>query len=170
MAKLQVAGVISESVVDGPGIRYTVFVQGCPHHCPGCQNPQTHPFEGGVERDIAELMEGIRSDPLISGVTFSGGEPFCQADALAELAGLARAAGKNVLVYSGYTYEELTAGAENGHPEFGRLLDACDWLIDGPFVLAERDLELQFRGSRNQRMIDLNATRREGKPVVLDRL
>lgn len=170
MAKLRVAGVIEESVVDGPGIRYTVFTQGCPHACPGCHNPQTHPFEGGVERDTAEMMERIRRDPLISGVTFSGGEPFCQADALCELATLARAAGKNVLAYSGYTYEQLITLSEAEHPEFGRLLDACDWLIDGPFLLAERDLNLQFRGSRNQRLIDLNATRREGRLVVCERL
>lgn len=170
MAKLKVAGVIEESVVDGPGIRYTIFVQGCPHGCPGCHNPQTHPFEGGVERDAAEMMGRIKKDPLISGVTFSGGEPFCQADALCELAALAHEAGKNVLVYSGFTYEKLMEEAGNGHEEYKRLLDACDWLIDGPFVLAERDLNLQFRGSRNQRMIDLNATRREGHPVIRERL
>ena len=82
---IKVSGIIKESIVDGPGIRYTVFVQGCPHHCEGCHNPQTHPFEGGTEKSVEEIFEDIKKNPLLSGVTFSGGEPFCQACELAKL-------------------------------------------------------------------------------------
>ena len=169
MEKLRVAGIVRESFVDGPGIRYTIFVQGCPHHCPGCHNPETHDFAGGTERDPEVLLREIGADPLLSGVTFSGGEPFCQAGPLAALAREVRALGLDVLVYSGYTYERLLEGAAE-HPEWTELLGLSDFLIDGPFILAERDLELQFRGSRNQRIIDLRRSREAGQAVVLERL
>ena len=82
---LRLAGTVEDSIVDGPGIRYTIFVQGCPHHCPGCHNPQTHDFAGGYLADPKSLLEEIRKNPLLSGVTFSGGEPFCQPEALVDL-------------------------------------------------------------------------------------
>ena len=92
--ELTIAGVIKESIVDGPGIRYTVFTQGCPHHCPGCHNPQTWAFEGGQKTTPQELFADFQKDPILKGITFSGGEPFCQAEALAELARLVHGAGK----------------------------------------------------------------------------
>ena len=152
--QLRISGCISDSIVDGPGIRYVVFVQGCPHHCPGCHNPATHDFEGGYPADTEKILQQIGSDPLISGVTFSGGEPFCQAAALCELGERVRALGKNIVVYSGYTFEELLEKGKT-EPDVLCLLRLCDLLIDGRYVESLRDLSLQFRGSSNQRLIDL---------------
>ena len=158
----RVAGLVDDSIVDGPGVRLTVFMQGCPHRCEGCQNPQTHDFAGGKEMDTEKVLARMRKNPLLSGLTLSGGEPFAQIDAALELARGAHALHKNVWVYSGYTYEQLAAD------ERARaLLDECDVLIDGPFLLAEKSLALKWRGSRNQRVIDLNATRREGRLVEM---
>lgn len=162
--KLRLCGTEPESIVDGKGIRFVVFVQGCPHRCPGCHNPQSHPFEGGREAGVRELYDEICGDPLLKGVTFSGGEPFCQPDLLAELAELVHAHGLDVTTFTGYLYEDLLAMR---NPEVDRLLSQTDVLIDGPFVLAQKDLTLVFRGSKNQRVIDMNATRREGKLIEL---
>lgn len=151
---LRVSGCVSDSIVDGPGMRYTVFVQGCPHNCPGCHNPQTHDFEGGYLADMDKIVEQVGNDPLMSGVTFSGGEPFCQPEALCALGEQIVALGKNIAIYSGYTFEELLEMGEK-NPAVLRLLKMADLLVDGPYMEAERDLSLQFRGSANQRLIDL---------------
>lgn len=165
---LRLAGVIRESIVDGPGIRFTVFVQGCPHHCPGCHNPQSHDFQGGSDCRLDKLVEEIQKDPLLQGVTFSGGEPFCQAEALAELGQRVKEDfSLDVVVYTGYTYEQLCQGKAE-HPEWEKLLEVADYLVDGPFILAQRDLELRFRGSRNQRILDMKKTREAGMPVLAD--
>lgn len=163
--KLSIAGIVDESIVDGRGIRMAVFVQGCPHHCPGCHNPQTWPFQGGREITVEEIFEGFRQDPILRGITFSGGEPFTQAAALTELAKLVHGMGKDVTVYTGYTYEQLLA---LGDPAVDALLAETDVLIDGPFIEAQKNLELSFRGSENQRMIDMNRTRREGRVHLLE--
>ena len=146
---LMLAGVIQNSIVDGPGIRMTVFTQGCPHHCPGCHNPQTHPFEGGEPTTVEQLIERLQGDPLVRGITLSGGEPFCQAAPLARFAQYCRQHGLETAAYSGYTFEELL----DGTPEQRELLNNIDVLIDGPFLLAERSLDLRFRGSKNQRVL-----------------
>lgn len=161
--KLQVSGIVKESIVDGKGIRYTVFTQGCPHHCPGCHNPQTHPFEGGTEMEISEIFEDFRQNPMLKGVTFSGGEPFCQPEPLTELAALVHGLGKDVTVYTGYTYEQLL---EKNDPAVTALLVSTDVLIDGPFLLEQRNLELVFRGSENQRVINMKKTRESGSVVL----
>ena len=162
---LRLAGLTKESVVDGPGLRAVVFVQGCPHHCPGCHNPETWPFDGGYQATVDEVWEQIEGIRLLRGVTFSGGEPFAQAGPLAALAERIKAAGWDLLVYSGYTWEELTAlGAEE--PAVARLLSLADLLVDGPFRREERDLALAFRGSRNQRLIDLRRSAAAGVPVL----
>ena len=145
--KLQLSGTVNDSIVDGPGIRYNIFVQGCPHHCPGCHIPKI----------LAEIQE----NPLLSGVTFSGGEPFCQPEALCELAKGIKAVGKHLMVYSGYTYEQLLELGRK-RPAVLELLDLCDILVDGPYLEAERDLTLSFRGSANQRLIDLKKTKECG--------
>lgn len=152
---LRISGIVDESIVDGPGLRFTVFTQGCPHHCPGCHNPQTHDFNGGYDITVAEIMDRFNEDPLLAGMTFSGGEPFCQAGPLCVLARAVKAAGKNIVVYSGYTYEQLTAMARED-AAVDELLLLCDTLVDGPYVEALRDLDLLFRGSSNQRIIDLS--------------
>lgn len=154
---MRVASYITESIVDGPGLRLTVFVQGCPHRCPGCHNPQTHDFEGGREMTVEELTRIYGENPLLDGLTLSGGEPMCQPGACAALARGVRALGGNVWVYSGYTYEEILAD-----PAKKELLDAADVLVDGPFLESQRSLELLWRGSANQRLIDLKATRQRG--------
>ena len=159
---IRIAGIVRESIVDGAGLRFVVFGQGCPHRCPGCHNPQTHDFQGGRLVPISSIIAEIRKNPLLRGVTFSGGEPFSQIEPFAALAKQVRALpGKlDITVYSGYTFEELAAlpGAE-------KLLGLCDYLIDGPFLLAARDLSLTFRGRRNQRYLDLNRSRLAGRPV-----
>lgn len=150
---LRLAGVIRESVVDGPGYRFVVFTQGCPHRCEGCHNPETHDFQGGYESDTSRILDAVRADPLLRGVTFSGGEPFCQAAPLAHLARQIHALGLDVMCYTGYTFEQLTADTDN-HPDWLALLKETDILVDGPFILSEKSLSLRFRGSKNQRMID----------------
>ena len=163
--ELRISGVEPESIVDGPGFRYAVFTQGCPHDCPGCHNPQTHPFDGGKLADIRTIFTDICGNPLLKGVTFSGGEPFCQPAPLAELGRMAHGRGLDVVTFTGYLYEQLLAKHD---PAVDDLLAQTDFLIDGPFVMAERDLTLRFRGSRNQRVIDMNATRKAGSVIEAD--
>lgn len=165
--ELRLAGIIRESIVDGPGYRFTIFCQGCPHRCEGCHNPQTHFFEGGKMVTIDRLFEEIKNTKLIKGVTFSGGEPFCQANPLAELAKRVHNIGLDVITYTGYTYEELIKGAnrENG---WLKLLQNSDYIIDGRFILAQRTLGLKFRGSKNQRIIDVKKSLEQGSVVTAE--
>ncbi len=153
---LRISGVEPESIVDGPGFRYVIFTQGCPHHCPGCHNPQTHDFAGGKVADIPAILAEIQSDPLLQGVTFSGGEPFCQPAPLCAIARAVKGMGKDLVVYSGYTLEQLLEWGKED-PAVLELLRLCDTLIDGPYIQAQRDLTLRYRGSANQRVIDLRA-------------
>lgn len=164
MTKLRIAGTVNDSITDGPGLRYAVFVQGCPHACEGCHNPQTHDFAGGREVDVKDLLDEGLSNPLLCGVTFSGGEPMCQARALAELAKAFRENGvDDIACYTGYLVEDLLAGKADGAPE---LLAQLDVLVDGPFVKAQRSYDEKFKGSYNQRIIDVPETLRQGKAVL----
>lgn len=160
---LRISGIVSESIVDGKGIRYVIFTQGCPHNCKGCHNPQTHDFSQGENKEISEIISEVKQNPLLMGVTLSGGEPFCQAETLIPLSEELKALGLNIWAYSGYTYEQLI---DNVQPFTNKLLSLVDVLVDGPFILTERDLTLQFCGSKNQRVIDCNKSR-EQKQVVL---
>ena len=164
MKNLRIAGVVNESIVDGKGIRYTIFVQGCPHHCEGCHNPQTHDFSGGNEITIQQLLKDIQKDPLLSGVTFSGGEPFCQPEALAALGKEIKTLGLDITIYSGYTFEELWLMSEK-NKAIRELLEIADILIDGKFILEQKSLMLKFRGSKNQRIIDVPKSRTAGKAI-----
>ena len=159
---LNLCGTEPESIVDGPGFRYTIFVQGCPHHCPGCHNPQSHPFEGGYEISVQELYEDIRRNPYLKGVTFSGGEPFCHVEGLLELAKMLKADGLHLMSFSGYTLEELEARGDAATDE---LLGLLDILVDGRYIDEQRNLTLLYRGSENQRLIDMNKTRAQGEVV-----
>ncbi|WP_247647426.1 anaerobic ribonucleoside-triphosphate reductase activating protein [Desulfovibrio desulfuricans] len=150
-ALMRLSGIVEESIVDGPGLRYVLFTQGCPHHCKGCHNPQTHSFEGGFLLTAEAALAQMAENPLLSGITLSGGEPFEQAEALCAVAAGARAMGKSVMTYTGYVFEALLARDD---PWTGRLLDLTDILVDGPYMEDLRDLELQFRGSSNQRLLD----------------
>lgn len=152
---MRIAGVISESIVDGPGMRYVIFTQGCPHGCPACHNPDTHDPAAGYERDvddvIADMMRAFDDDPLLDGVTISGGEPFEQAADCARVANAARSAGANVWVYTGWTIEEIAARSNDDELA---LVRAADVLVDGRFVETLRTLDVRFVGSSNQRVIE----------------
>ena len=158
---LDLSGIVSDSIVDGPGIRTTIFSQGCPHQCPGCHNPETWAFGCGTDLSEETIVDIVRSNPLCRGVTFSGGEPFAQPEGFAKLAGLLKGKGYEVASYTGYTFEELLSGSE----EQRQLLAQLDILIDGPFLMAQRSLEVAFRGSRNQRVLDVKASLAAGKAV-----
>ena len=153
--KLRIAGIVDDSIVDGEGVRLTVFTQGCPHHCHGCHNPQTWNLTGGHEIDTEEIVQKLKANPLLSGITFSGGEPFLQPAPLTELARAAHKLGLDVWSYTGFTLEELEK-----RTDVQQLLNEVDVLVDGPYVEALRDLTLRFRGSSNQRIIDLKELRR----------
>ena len=161
--ELRIAGTVSDSIVDGPGLRFTIFTQGCSHGCKGCHNPHTWAYDGGEVADLDKLFESVAENPILSGVTLSGGEPFDQAAALLPLVEKYKACGKEVAAYSGYTWEELCAD-----PEKKKLLSLCDILIDGEFIEAQKSLELKFRGSANQRILDVKKSLAEGQPVWSD--
>ena len=161
--RLRIAGTVNDSIVDGEGYRYSIFTQGCPHDCPGCHNPQTHDFQGGREVEPDKILRDVLANPLLEGVTFSGGEPFCQAAVLSALAVQLHENGLNVWCYSGYTYEQLICCREQA---VRHLLQQVDVLVDGPYLEAQRDLTLSFRGSSNQRLIDVPASLKGGNVVL----
>jgi anaerobic ribonucleoside-triphosphate reductase activating protein len=161
---VRVAGVTNESVVDGPGIRSAIFFQGCPHACPGCHNPETWPFEGGQIFKTEELIKKLTINPLVSGVTFSGGEPFQQSPAAVVLGRRLREMGLNIWVYTGYTWEVLMANLDR--PGYQELLELTEVLIDGPFLREKQDLGLLFRGSTNQRLINVQESLNKGMVVA----
>lgn len=162
--KLRLAGITKESVVDGPGIRVVIYAQGCPHGCPGCQNPETHNPMGGRTFDIEQVIRIVHSVPMAQGVTFSGGEPFAQAKAFAALGRALKSCGLDIVTYTGYEFEDL---ANSPSTPCHDLLALTTLLIDGQFLEKERDLSLAFRGSRNQRIIDVAQSLRLNAPVVI---
>lgn len=158
--EIRISGIERESIVDGDGIRYVIFTQGCPHHCPGCHNPQTHSFDAGKLINTDELLADIsKRKDYIDGITLSGGEPFCQSDQCSVIAEQARKMGLTVWCYTGYLFEELYGRND-------RLLNHIDILVDGPFIQQKRSLALQFRGSTNQRLIDIPASLEAGVAVL----
>ena len=161
---MRIAGLTNDSIVDGPGIRFSVFAQGCPHQCPGCHNPSSHDPVGGSEMAVGDIVTRLAKNPLLDGVTITGGEPFFQAEDCFAIAKAAHEKGLNVWTYTGYTYEQLLSGRD-GHPGWKELLAETDVLVDGRFVLAERSLEIKFRGSRNQRLIDVRKSLASGQVV-----
>ena len=165
---MRVAGFIQDSIVDGPGFRFVVFTQGCIKHCEGCHNPDTWEMDGGTEMTVDEITEIMLSNPLTDGLTLSGGEPFLQAGECARLAASARENGLNVWTYSGYTYDELISQSRTD-PAIMKLLEVTDVLIDSAFVLPERTLTLKWRGSSNQRVIDVKESMKAGEAVELSR-
>ncbi|MFY9175571.1 MAG: anaerobic ribonucleoside-triphosphate reductase activating protein [Peptococcia bacterium] len=157
---MRIAGIITDSIVDGPGVRFVIFGQGCPHHCPACQNPETWDPAGGREMSVKEIVKILKKRRnYLHGVTFSGGEPFLQAEEMAKLGQEAKKLNLDVVTYTGYRYEELLALDIPGSRE---LLEVTDLLVDGPFIEELKDISLPFRGSTNQRLIDLAATRKVG--------
>ena len=162
--KMRIAGLVEESIVDGPGFRMAVFAQGCHIHCPGCHNPETHDPNGGREADTEDIIARMRQNPLLDGITLTGGDPFLQPEACLMLARAAHAQGLNVWAYSGQTLEQLLA-LRAERPFLRELLEEIDVLVDGPFLLERRTLDLRFRGSDNQRVIDMPETLRRGAVV-----
>jgi anaerobic ribonucleoside-triphosphate reductase activating protein len=155
--KLRLAGILLESVVDGPGVRFVVFAQGCIHNCQGCHNKATWDLHGGEVTTVKEVIKKIKKrSKYIRGLTLSGGEPFLQAEEMAQLAWAARKLDLDIVTYTGYVYEELLRLELPGSKE---LLEATDILVDGPFIVAQKDISLQYRGSSNQRIFDLSNKR-----------
>jgi anaerobic ribonucleoside-triphosphate reductase activating protein len=148
--ELRVFDLINDSIVDGPGLRFCVFVQGCLHNCKGCHNPMSHDLNGGYLVSNDKIICAIKENPLLDGVTFSGGEPFLQAVALTNLAIEVKKLGLNIVTYTGFLWEELIK-----NNIYLNLLYQTDILIDGRFDISKRDLSLKFRGSSNQRVIDV---------------
>ncbi|MGI6782556.1 MAG: anaerobic ribonucleoside-triphosphate reductase [Acholeplasmataceae bacterium] len=161
---MRVSGFVHDSIVDGPGLRFVVFTQGCLIGCPGCHNPETWDPDGGTLVELDDIVKMWRSNPLIEGVTFSGGDPLLQPDKVLYLAKKAKESQLSIVLYSGRYYEELL---ELNNPFINEILEIVDILIDGPFVIAQLNLNLQYRGSENQRVIDLVKTRESGKIELL---
>ena len=158
--EIRLAGVVPESIVDGPGYRLAVFVQGCPHACPGCHNPGTHDIDGGYIGDTAEIIAQMGKNLLVRGVTLTGGEPMLQSAALLEVAKAAKEKGMSVWCYTGFTLEALM---KENRPDRMALLSQIDVLVDGPYIAHERSLDLLYCGSRNQRLIDMKKTLETGE-------
>ena len=153
--------------MDGPGIRMVIFAQGCRHRCEGCHNPETHSFDGGRLVTVDSILEQARANPLLDGLTLSGGDPFEQAESFAVLAREARKLGLNIMTYTGYTYEYIAENAPK-HRGWKELLDETDILVDGRFELERRNLLLKFRGSENQRIIDVKKSKAENRAVIIE--
>lgn len=166
---MKLAGIIRESIVDGPGIRFVIFSQGCPHRCFGCHNPDTHDFEGGFEVQPEKILTEIKKNPLLCGVTLSGGEPFCQAKEFSNLALQIKAEGLNIMTYTGYTFEHLIKNADESN-FWKSLVENTDILVDGQFQEEYKDLTLKFRGSSNQRILDVNSSLKYSKALLYESL
>lgn len=167
MAELRLSAPVQfDSIVDGEGLRAVVWTQGCPHDCPGCHNPQTHAFDGGTSVGSESILEQLKAHFYLDGVTFSGGEPMAQAAACGELAQAVHQLGMNVWCYTGYTWEALMEAQD---PDQRMFLEQIDVLIDGPFLLAQKSLNLKFRGSANQRLIDVQASLKAQRVVLAEK-
>lgn len=162
---IKIAGIVKESIVDGPGIRFVVFTQGCVHNCIDCHNPETHSFSDGYYMGIDEIVEMVKDNPLLDGITLSGGEPFHQGRNCATLANRVKAMGLNVITYTGYTFEEIINEMEI-NKSWQDLLLATDILIDGKFDIEKKSFLLKFRGSENQRIIDVERSLKENKIIL----
>ena len=161
---MRISGFEPESLVDGPGLRFVIFTQGCHHRCPQCHNPQSWDINGGKEYSVREIIRKIKEQKgKKRGITFSGGEPFLQAHELAEAAQAAHKTGLDVVTYTGFNYEQLI---ENENKDINALLFASDILIDGKYIHDLRDAALKFRGSSNQRIINVAESLKEGAVVL----
>jgi len=161
--KIRLAGLVPESIVDGTGYRFAIFAQGCPHKCKGCHNPHTHDFDGGELYDAADIINLVQNYPHNDGVTFTGGEPFCQPEAFAWLA--ENLEGADIWCFTGYTFEELKAMQ---NPAVRALLERIDVLVDGRFVEEQTSHELKFKGSKNQRFIDCKKSLKQEEVVIFE--
>lgn len=155
-----------DSIVDGEGIRSVIWFQGCSHNCLGCHNPETHDFKSGVEVSLDEMKEQIDELEYQDGVTFSGGDPMMQVEAYTELASFVKQKGMNVWCYTGFTFEELIKLSEK-NDNYLKALKQTDVLVDGKFIIDLKSFDVQFRGSSNQRIIDVPKSLESGSVVVV---
>ena len=167
---LRIASIEYNSIVDGIGLRYVIFTQGCPHHCLNCHNPETWDFRKGRVINTDMIKAQIKNDPLLTGVTFSGGEPFMQPEPLIDIANFVHEIGLTVWCYTGFKYEDLFSTAAKMHKgsEMLHLLECIDVLVDGPFENDKKSYELKFKGSSNQRIIDVQKSLRTGTIILLE--
>lgn len=162
---MRIANTINDSIVDGVGLRFTIFTQGCYHKCKGCHNQHTHDINGGKEVSIEELFDEIKNNPLIEGITLSGGEPFLQARECAKLARICHIIGLNVWTYTGYLFEDIIS---SNNKDWLYLLKETDVLVDGPFDIDQKSYETKFRGSKNQRLINVKRSLGSNKIVLYE--
>ena len=161
---IHVLDIVEDTTVDGPGFRTSIYCAGCAHHCPGCHNPQSWATDAGQEMDVEDIMQVIEADPYAPGVTFTGGDPMQQPEGFAALAtAIRQRTNKNIWCYTGYRWENVV-----DNPRFRPLLETIDVLVDSPFILAQRDISLRFRGSGNQRIIDVKQSLAKGEVVLAD--
>lgn len=158
--EIRLFGTADDSIVDGPGIRYAIFTQGCLHNCLGCHNPKSHDLQGGYLVDINEIITEIDNNPLLDGITLSGGEPMLQIEPLIEICKAAKQRNLNIVIYSGFTFEQIITD-----PNKKALLELCDMLIDDKFEQDKRSLSLLYRGSLNQRLIDVQQSLKQNRPI-----
>lgn len=166
---MKLCGIEMDSVVDGPGVRMTIFFQGCPHHCEGCHNPETWDYDAEcLEMSVKDVLKLFDEDSILSGVTLSGGEPLSPRnfEEIFELVRAIKERNKNVWIYSGYTIDKVLEKYPVLRTE---LFPFVDVMVDGPFVLKERDLLLDFKGSRNQRLIDVQKYLNNEEDFILKR-
>ena len=164
MSSIRIAGIVDESYVDGVGIRYTIFTQGCGHKCKGCQNQGTWDFNGGELKDIDDIINEVKLDPLLDGITLSGGDPLYQIDECTKLAKRVKTeTDLNIWCYTGFTFEEILEDKEKS-----RILQYIDVLVDGKFQLENKSLDLLFKGSSNQRIIDIQKSLNENRVALLE--
>lgn len=165
---MRLSGIIDESIVDGPGIRMTIFFQGCTHNCYKCHNPETHSFTGGKEYDLEYVDKKLADSPYLDGVTFSGGDPLDNPESALEIAELVKEKyNLNLWIYTGYTFEEILEKSKN-NKIYLDIFSLTDVLVDGPFVNNLRDLSLLYRGSTNQRIIDVKQSLKNNSIVTLN--
>ncbi|MBQ9697573.1 MAG: anaerobic ribonucleoside-triphosphate reductase activating protein [Acidaminococcaceae bacterium] len=165
MNTVRIAGSKKHSSVNGPGVRYVLFLQGCPHHCPGCQNPETHDPAGGTERNVDEVIQDILQTKYLDGLTLSGGDPLMQPEAVIAITGAAKKAGLNIWLYTGWTFEQIQKGAAGDKAK--EALALLDVLVDGPFVEKLKTGNAIWRGSDNQRLIDVQRSLAVGNVIEL---
>lgn len=154
--------ILTDSIVDGEGLRAVIWTQGCSHNCKGCHNPETHDFNKGIEVEISKVKEEIKKLRLQDGITLSGGDPFFQAKASAEIAKFAKEQGLNVWAYTGFLFEDLLKSSDAKE-----LLNYIDVLVDGKFELENKSLNIKFRGSTNQRLINVPKSLKDGKTRII---
>ncbi len=162
---LRIAGAVQESIVDGPGFRYVIFTQGCKFHCKGCHNAQSwdppRELKGGRSLNMPVLSEELRSYPNMAGLAFSGGEPFLQPEPLTIFAKIVKEQGYSLWAYTGFTFDQLLSDHKRRV-----LLELLDVVVDGPFVLSKKSMQIDFRGSTNQRIIDVHQSLKKGKVIL----